>query len=275
MRECLAVRIIFVFIGPCISHLTRWGYFTTDDICKCISGFHTRLHDLKKSFDIRIFIHKGKICQTTCIDGNNDMLIHAADIRKLLFFFFCQIIIAFCIKTVCTFSCNTAENIDCNFCICLCDWRTCRHSEWCGGIHIKETRYLIFQFGCFFFDLVTPCISGCLILSVIVFNPVFCCDLKSGIFHTLIDANCLTFIHITRTSSSFDRSGSSNTIKCNLGSFFQWEKLSFIFQKYHSFCRCSSGNLTVLQFSFGYCIVSCTCEMSCLNGSHSTISSSS
>ena len=203
------------------------------------------------------------------------MLIHAADIRKLLFFLFCQIIISFCVEAVCAFSRNTTEDIDCHICICLCDCSSCRHSEFGCTVNIKESRYLILQFGSFFFDLIAPCISCCLVLSVIIFDPVFCCNLKSGIFQTLENCNSLTLIHITGSGSSFDCSGSTNSIESNFCSFLQRKKLSFIFQKYHSLCCSFSGNFAVLQFSFRYCIICCACEMSCLDCSHSTVSSSS
>ena len=273
MREGFTVRIIFILISPAVSHFTGRSHLAADDVSKSISGFHTWLHDLEKCFDICIFIHKGEICQTTCIDCNDHMFVHAADISELFLLFFCQIIISGFVKAVCTFSRNTAENIDCNICISFGNRCTCRHSEWCCGIYVKKSQYFILKPGCFFFNLITPCISGFLIFFIEILNPVFCCNHKSSIFHSLIDTDGFTFVDITGTSSAFNCSGRTYAIESYLCSFFQ-RKNSFIFQEYHSFCRCSSGNLTVVQFSFGYCIICCSSKMSCLNDSHFTVSSS-
>ena len=139
MREGFTVRIIFIFECPAVSHFTGRSHPAADDVSKSISGFHTRLYDLKKCFDIHIFIHKGKICQSSGIYCNNHMLIHAADISELFLLLFCQIIISCFVKTVCTLSCNTTENINGNVCICLSNRRTCRHSEWCGRVNIKKS----------------------------------------------------------------------------------------------------------------------------------------
>ena len=274
MREGFTVRIIFILISPAVSHFTGRSHLAADDVSKSISGFHTWLHDLEKCFDICIFIHKGEICQTTCIDCNDHMFVHAADISELFLLLFCQIIISCFIKTICTLSSHTTENINGNVCISFGNRCTCRHSEWCCGIYVKKSQYFILKPGCFFFNLITPCISCILVLFIIIFNPVFCCDLKSGIFHSLIDADCLTFVDITGTSSTFNCSGRTYAIKSYLTALFEWKKLPLIFQKYHSFCRCSSGNLTVVQLSFGYCIICCSSKMSCLNASHFTVSSS-
>ena len=139
MREGFTVRIIFILVSPAVSHFTGRSHLAADDVSKSISGFHTWLHDLKKCFDIFILIHKRKICQSTCIDCNDHMLVHAANISELFLLLFCQIIISGFIKAVCTFSRNTAENIDCNICISFSNRCTCRHSEWCGRVNVKKS----------------------------------------------------------------------------------------------------------------------------------------
>ena len=48
MRKGFTVRIIFIFDCPAVSHFTGRSHPAADDVSKSISGFHTRLYDLKK-----------------------------------------------------------------------------------------------------------------------------------------------------------------------------------------------------------------------------------
>ena len=111
--KSLCIRIIFVFVCPCIGELSGWIHLAGNNICKCISAFHARLYDRQKCFNIGKLVHKRKIYLCACIDHNDDIFVICTDICQHLVFFVFQIIVALVCLTVHTFTGDAAEHINC------------------------------------------------------------------------------------------------------------------------------------------------------------------
>ena len=75
MAEGPGVGIIQVGICPGIRHFSTWIYSAGHDIGKCRTAFLACLHKLHNRFDIRKFLCKCQIDQSSGIDDENHTVV--------------------------------------------------------------------------------------------------------------------------------------------------------------------------------------------------------
>ena len=138
-------------------------------------------------------------------------------------FFIFQIIITLISSTVCPFTGDTAEYVDCCiyiFAFCrFPDRITCRHDKWCCTVNRKEI-HCICTVPCSGKNVILPVLTCLIIDFVIAVDPFLGSHLKTDIFHSLTDRDFFSLINITRTGTALDRLPRSCTINSNCTSCF-------------------------------------------------------